>query len=239
MGLYSQRYIFMSNLFSTFDPQSFLSLPLAWTAVILFTFFWPAKFWATPSCSISLINRAFLALKNEFITALGQWSHKSFSLLSLRILAFLVINNFLGLFPYIFTASRHLTFTLAIALPLWLGHIVIAWIKLPQRILAHLVPMGTPPVLIPFMVLIEITRSIIRPLTLSVRLAANIIAGHLLLTLLSQGAPVASFPVLCCCLTAVILLATLESAVALIQAYVFRVLRTLYLQEVNSPKITS
>ena len=91
----------------------------------------------------------------------------------------------------------------------------------------------------PFIVLIEITRNVIRPLTLSVRLAANIIAGHLLLTLLSQGAPSTSYALLVLILRAVILLATLESAVALIQAYVFRVLSTLYLQEVNSPSLNN
>jgi len=52
--------------------------------------------------------------------------------------------------------------------------------------LAHLVPIGTPPILIPFIVLIELIRTIIRPLTLAVRLTANIIAGHLLLVLLSS-----------------------------------------------------
>ncbi|WP_414887680.1 F0F1 ATP synthase subunit A, partial [Sphingomonas sp. Leaf339] len=55
--------------------------------------------------------------------------------------------------------------------------------------LAHLVPQGTPPVLIPFIVCIETIRNIIRPLTLAVRLSANIIAGHLLLTLLGNTGP--------------------------------------------------
>ena len=91
----------------------------------------------------------------------------------------------------------------------------------------------------PFIVLIEITRNVIRPLTLSVRLAANIIAGHLLLTLLSQGAPTVPLALLLVILSTVVLLATLESAVALIQAYVFSVLRTLYLQEVNNPALSA
>ena len=160
-------------------------------------------------------------------------------LISVGLLIFLVFNNFLGLFPYLFTASRHLSFTLAIALPLWLGHIIKAWLFLPQRILAHLVPLGTPPVLIPFIVLIELIRRVIRPLTLSVRLAANIIAGHLLLTLLRQGAPNSGYLVLYLIISAVVVLASLESAVALIQSYVFRVLITLYLQEVNSPTLNN
>lgn len=103
--------------------------------------------------------------------------------------------------------------------------------------LAHLVPLGTPYVLMPFMVLIESVRNIIRPLTLSVRLAANIVAGHLLLTLLrSQCAP-ARLLLISPLILSLILLGVLESAVALIQGYVFRVLRTLYVNEVNSPHL--
>lgn len=107
----------------------------------------------------------------------------------------------------------------------------------PQNILAHLVPLGTPNALIPFMVIIEIVRSIIRPLTLRVRLAANIIAGHLLLTLLGNQGPLANSAVLPLILTALIALAVLECAVAIIQAYVFRVLSTLYVEEVNSAEL--
>ena len=102
--------------------------------------------------------------------------------------------------------------------------------------LAHLVPLGTPTALMAFMVLIELIRNIIRPLTLSVRLAANIIAGHLLLNLLGSQAPSSSYLILSGVIIAIILLGVLELGVALIQAYVFSVLRTLYFNEVNNRK---
>jgi len=98
--------------------------------------------------------------------------------------------------------------------------------------LAHLVPLGTPPVLIPFMVLIETVSNVIRPGTLAVRLAANMIAGHLLLVLLGNQGPSLSFSLLRILLVTQILLLTLESAVAIIQSYVFAVLATLYSREV-------
>lgn len=161
------------------------------------------------------------------------------NLICLRLFIFIAINNAMGLFPYIFTSPSHLTFTISLALPLWLGHILLARLKTPNSVLAHLVPIGTPYPLIPFIVLIELTRSIIRPLTLSVRLAANIVAGHLLLTLLRANAPNLNIFILSIVILSLIALCVLESAVALIQAYVFRVLRTLYLNEVNSPKISS
>jgi F-type H+-transporting ATPase subunit a len=92
---------------------------------------------------------------------------------------------------------------------------------------------GTPYVLIPFIVLIELVSNVIRPITLSVRLAANLVAGHLLMTLVSSpivNSNIISIIILLSCLY---LLIILESAVAFIQAYVFSILRTLYLAEVN------
>ena len=91
--------------------------------------------------------------------------------------------------------------------------------------------MGTPTPLIPVIVMIETVRSIIRPLTLAVRLAANIIAGHLLLALLGgQGRPNIR-RTLSLLIVALVLLLTLECAVACIQSYVFTILRSLYLRE--------
>ena len=83
------------------------------------------------------------------------------------------------------------------------------------------------------MVLIETIRNVIRPGTLAVRLAANIIAGHLLLTLLGRTGPSLSMSLVTLLLISQILLLTLEAAVAVIQSYVFAVLRTLYAREVN------
>lgn len=94
-------------------------------------------------------------------------------------------------------------------------------------------PQGTPTILIPFIVLIETIRNIIRPGTLAVRLAANIIAGHLLLTLLGNTGPNLTLVILNILLFTQILLLLLESAVSIIQSYVFAVLRTLYSSEVN------
>jgi len=96
------------------------------------------------------------------------------------------------------------------------------------------VPQRTPTALIPFIVLIESIRNVIRPITLSVRLIANIVAGHLLITLLgNQTAAAANFILLGLLITQIILL-TLERAVAIIQSYVFAVLTTLYSREVTS-----
>jgi len=98
---------------------------------------------------------------------------------------------------------------------------------------AHLIPQGTPPILIPFIVLIETVRNVIRPGTLAVRLSANIIAGHLLITLLGNQTATSHSFILITLIGVQIILLTLESAVTLIQSYVFAVLRTLYSSEVT------
>lgn len=84
----------------------------------------------------------------------------------------------------------------------------------------------------PFIVCIERIRNIIRPGTLAIRLSANIIAGHLLLTLLGSTGPSLSLTLLNLLIFAQIILLILESAVSIIQSYVFTVLRTLYSREV-------
>lgn len=111
-------------------------------------------------------------------------------------------------------------------------------IKVYNPILAHLVPLSTPSFLVPFIVVVEIISRIIRPLTLAVRLAANIIAGHLLIALLggiTSGPSRALFFII----MGLVALFLLELAVSLIQAYVFRVLSTLFINEVNLPQINS
>jgi F-type H+-transporting ATPase subunit a len=94
------------------------------------------------------------------------------------------------------------------------------------------VPQGTPSVLIPFIVIIETIRNVIRPGTLAIRLSANIIAGHLLLTLLGNTGNSLSSSLLAILILTQLLLLSLESAVAIIQSYVFTILRTLYSREI-------
>lgn len=99
--------------------------------------------------------------------------------------------------------------------------------------IAHFVPKRTPGPLIPFLVIIEIVRSVIRPITLSVRLAANIVAGHILICLLTT--PMRALGIVPLIISSLILfiIITLELAVAVIQAYVFMTLSSLYFSESN------
>lgn len=97
---------------------------------------------------------------------------------------------------------------------------------------AHLVPLGCPVILIPFIVVIERIRLVIRPLTLSIRLTANMIAGHIIMALISMGS-INRGTVLLSSIASEVLVTMLEIGVAVIQPYVFFILLSLYSQEVS------
>nr|YP_010248508.1 ATP synthase F0 subunit 6 [Turanogryllus eous]QTK22272.1 ATP synthase F0 subunit 6 [Turanogryllus eous] len=226
----------MTNLFSSFDPTSnILSIPMNWSSTILGLMILPLSFWLIPNRSSLMWNILTNKLYNEFKTLLIGNKNLGSSFMFISLFSLILFNNFLGLFPYIFTSSSHLSFTLSLALPLWLSFMIYGWINNTQHMFAHLVPQGTPPILMPFMVCIETISNIIRPMTLAVRLAANMIAGHLLLTLLGNTGPMilGSFILIQILISSQILLLILELAVSIIQSYVFAVLTTLYSSEVN------
>nr|AND96358.1 ATP synthase F0 subunit 6 [Bubas bubalus] len=223
----------MTNLFSSFDPGTYMNSSLNWISTLLGLFFIPTMFWLIPSRYNFLWNKIILILHNEFKILIGNNSIKGSTLIFISIFSMIMYNNFLGLFPYIFTSSSHLIFTLTLALPLWLSFMIYGWINHTMHMFAHLVPQGTPPILMPFMVCIETISNIIRPGTLAVRLAANMIAGHLLLTLLGNTGSMLNIMMINLLIIVQLLLLLLESAVSIIQSYVFAVLSTLYSSEVN------
>nr|YP_009689634.1 ATP synthase F0 subunit 6 [Mansonia amazonensis]QEE94337.1 ATP synthase F0 subunit 6 [Mansonia amazonensis] len=224
----------MTNLFSVFDPSTTIfNLSLNWLSTFLGILIIPSCYWLMPNRFQFIWNNILLTLHKEFKTLLGVNGHNGSTLIFISLFSLILFNNFLGLFPYIFTSTSHLTLTLTLALPLWLSFMLYGWICHTQHMFAHLVPQGTPAVLMPFMVCIETISNVIRPGTLAVRLTANMIAGHLLMTLLGNTGPLASNFILYLILIVQIALLLLESAVAIIQSYVFAVLSTLYSSEVN------
>nr|ART85749.1 ATP synthase F0 subunit 6 [Parnassius choui] len=224
----------MSNLFSIFDPSTNLfNLPLNWISTFIGLMFIPYSFWLIPNRYHIFWNFITNKLHNEFKMLLGINSFNGSTFIFISLFTFILFNNFLGLFPYIFTSTSHLTISLSISLSLWISFMLYGWINNYQHMFIHMIPQGTPSILMPFMVLIETISNIIRPGTLAVRLTANMIAGHLLLTLLSSTSSNLSFFMLFILIFMQILLLILESAVAIIQSYVISILSTLYSSEVN------
>nr|YP_010166998.1 ATP synthase F0 subunit 6 [Arctia plantaginis]QRW36440.1 ATP synthase F0 subunit 6 [Arctia plantaginis] len=224
----------MSNLFSIFDPSTnLMNISLNWISTILGILFIPYSFWLIPNRHYYFWNFILQKLHNEFKTLLKNNYFQGSTFIFISMFSFILFNNFLGLFPYIFTSTSHLTLSLSISLPLWLSFMIYGWINNSQHMFIHMIPQGTPPILMPFMVLIETISNIIRPGTLAVRLTANMIAGHLLMTLLSGTGPNMNYYMIMMLIFIQIFLLILESAVAIIQSYVIAILSTLYSSEVN------
>nr|YP_010248698.1 ATP synthase F0 subunit 6 [Hydropsyche fryeri]QTT57956.1 ATP synthase F0 subunit 6 [Hydropsyche fryeri] len=223
----------MNNLFSTFDPSSMLNLNLNWISSMIIFIFFPLNFWLIPNRMIMFYNLIYKFINLEINNLLKLKSFKGNSIFFLSIFFMMFFNNFMGLFPYIFTSTSHLIFNLSFSLPIWLTLMFFGWLNKTQNMFSHLIPNGTPIILMPFMVLIETISNMIRPGTLAVRLTANMIAGHLLITLLSSNGVNLSSIFISILIITEILLFTLEISVSIIQTYVFTILSTLYMSEIH------
>lgn len=225
----------ITNLFSVFDPSTtIINLSLNWLRTFLVLLLIPSIYWLSPSSTNLIWNTIINKLHEEFKTLIGSSTiNLGNSLIFISLFSLILFNNVLGLFPYIFTRTRHIVITLSLSLPLWIAFIIYGWLNHNKHIFRHLIPQGTPAILIPFIVYIELIRNVIRPGTLAIRLSANIIAGHLLLTLLGNTGRSISILILNILIITQILLLTLEAAVAFIQSYVFAILVTLYSTETN------
>ncbi|AWC25122.1 F0F1 ATP synthase subunit A [Aminobacter sp. P9b] len=154
---------------------------------------------------------------------------------------FVLVANLIGLFPYFFTVTSHLIVTFALALLVIGTVIVYGFMKHGFGFLKLFVPQGVPGILVPLVVLIEVISFLSRPISLSVRLFANMLAGHITLkvfagfvtSLSAFGAVGVVGSILPLFMTVAI--TGLEVLVAFLQAYVFAVLTCMYLNDALHP----
>nr|ATD53067.1 ATP synthase F0 subunit 6 [Paphnutius ruficeps]ATV98860.1 ATP synthase F0 subunit 6 [Paphnutius sp. EMHAU-15062703] len=220
----------MTNLFSVFDPSTGI-MSLNWVSTFIGLLLMPLMFWVLPSrfhVFNLMINKK---LYDELKVLMGNF-YMGNSLMFISLFLFILFNNVLGLIPYVFTSSSHLIFTLSMALPIWISLMLYGWLIKTNKMFYHLIPIGTPYVLMPFMVCIETVSNLIRPGSLAVRLTANMIAGHLLMTLLGNMMINVNMVLILFFVLIQVVLLMFEMAVSIIQAYVFTVLGTLYSSEV-------
>nr|YP_010535601.1 ATP synthase F0 subunit 6 [Alectorobius mimon]UYB78448.1 ATP synthase F0 subunit 6 [Alectorobius mimon] len=221
----------MTNLFSIFDPSSSSSLSFNWISTLMILILTPYSYWIIPS----RIHFSWFLMSKYLIQELNSLfskKKKKFIFIYIIMFWFILSNNFMGLFPYIFTSTSHINLTTFLAIPSWLALMLFGWINQTNYMFSHLVPNGTPMPLSMFMVIIETISNLIRPITLAIRLSANMISGHLLLCLLSNI--MENIPEIFILITPfMIILLSLEMAVAMIQSYVFITLSSLYLNELN------
>jgi F-type H+-transporting ATPase subunit a len=226
----------ITNLFSTFDPSSSI-LRIGRNVSIIIVVIRLTRIKKTQAGASIVIKYVLSTIKKETGYLLEQKKGNS-KIVSIVIWS-IVSLNLISLFPHTFAVTAHPFFTLNLALGIWVPLMILSISSFPKGTITHLVPQGTPVPLINFMVLIELVRNLIRPITLFVRLTANIIAGHLLISLIGnfflsldpkRQIITSSLPRA---------LTLLETAVSCIQAYVFATLVTLYAAEIHyDPKIS-
>nr|YP_010954580.1 ATP synthase F0 subunit 6 [Fluvitrygon signifer]WMW14042.1 ATP synthase F0 subunit 6 [Fluvitrygon signifer] len=221
------------NFFDQFMSPTLLGIPLIALAIVSPWFILPSpKRWLNNrliTVQMWFINR----FTYQLMQPLNLGGHKWATMLT-ALMLFLITMNLLGLFPYTFTPTTQLSLNMALALPLWLTTVLIGLFNQPTVALSHFLPEGTPTLLIPILIIIETISLFIRPLALGVRLTANLTAGHLLMQLIATAAfmLLTTLPSIATLTSLILLLLTiLEIAVAMIQAYVFVLLLSLYLQE--------
>nr|YP_009236467.1 ATP synthase F0 subunit 6 [Scolopsis vosmeri]AMH85778.1 ATP synthase F0 subunit 6 [Scolopsis vosmeri] len=222
------------SFFDQFMSPTYMGVPLMALALVL-----PWVMYPTPTSRwldnrlITLQNWGICQFTRQIFVPMNPEGHK-WALMLTSLMVFLLSLNMLGLLPYTFTPTTQLSLNMGIAVVLWLATVLIGLRNQPTHALGHLLPEGTPTPLIPILIIIETISLFIRPLALGVRLTANLTAGHLLIQLIATAAFVLAsmMPIMSLLtMTLLFLLTLLEVAVAMIQAYVFVLLISLYLQE--------
>nr|YP_010274783.1 ATP synthase F0 subunit 6 [Iheyomytilidicola lauensis]UJV31457.1 ATP synthase F0 subunit 6 [Iheyomytilidicola lauensis] len=221
------------DVFSSMDPGllllSLMYLMLPILLIPLYSLMLLLKWNPNPTYMFSLLNTMKI-MTSQSARTMGK-NISSFSNIINILFIILITMNLLGILPYVFSMTSQLTITLPLALTLWLS-IVLSSIHQNQKLVfAHFLPSGAPMWLNPFLILIEFISYIVRPLTLAVRITANISTGHVVLSMM--GSYNASFFFSSMVLMFLVTLIQtgyilFEMAIALIQAYIFSLLLTLF-----------
>ena len=225
------------DIFSSFDDnnQVFISLYfLIWTFSLVVVLIFSSRYWITSPRWVMIIHTFKDTISSQVFRSFGL-NLGGFMNVITGLFLFLIFLNLSGLIPYVFSPTRHLAVSLSLGLPLWISLLVSGVFFRPSSVVAGLLPMGAPAPLNPFLVLIETVSIIVRPITLSVRLMANISAGHIVLTLVGNymttrvlTAGIFSSILL---VSIQVLYSVFEFGIGVIQAYIFCLLITLYSDE--------
>nr|YP_009945139.1 ATP synthase F0 subunit 6 [Nomia chalybeata]QOE17503.1 ATP synthase subunit 6 [Nomia chalybeata] len=221
----------MTNMFSIFDPSTSNNLSLNWMIMIwpIIIFNW--MYWLIPSRFSMLWIKLLNFIYNEFKILTKKNNYYNL-IMFISMFLFILNINMISLMPYIFTPTSHMNFNLSMALSMWISLMLFGWILNTNFMFMHLVPMNTPMMLMSFMVIIESISIMIRPWTLSIRLSANMLSGHLLLSLLGSSMQ-NNLLIIPMMIIIQNMLMLLEMSVAFIQSYVFSILSLLYFNEIK------
>ncbi|MBM3523836.1 MAG: F0F1 ATP synthase subunit A, partial [Alphaproteobacteria bacterium] len=178
----------------------------------------------------SIAEMAYEFIANMLKENVGDAGHKYFPFV-FSLFMFILFSNLIGMIPFTFTVTSHIIVTFALAFVVFIGVTAIGFARHGLGFLKFFVPSGVPAALLPLLVLIEVISYLIRPISLSVRLFANMMAGHTMLKVFAGF--VVSLGILggWAPLAFVVALTGLEIGIAFLQAYVFTVLTCLYLND--------
>ncbi len=154
--------------------------------------------------------------------------------LKFTLFLFILLGNLLGMTLYSFTITSHAVITFGLAFSFFIGIVIIGIVTQKIKFLNTFIPSGSPAALLPFMIVIEIISYLSRPVSLALRLFANMMSGHTLLAILANFSLVISkknlligaIPFLL-----IVVIIGLEAMIAVLQAYVFTVLLCMYLND--------
>ena len=200
----------------------------------------PARRLIVPDRMQSVAEIAYEFVADTIRNTIGEGGMRFFPLV-FSLFMFLLVSNIIGLIPYNFTVASHIIITLALALLVFLTVLVYGFWKNGLHFFNLFVPKGIPIIVLPLIVFIEVLSFLSRPVSHSVRLFANMLAGHITLkvfagfvtlmgTLGIAGWIGASLP-----LALTVVLTALELLVAFLQAYVFTILTCIYLNDALHP----
>ena len=174
-------------------------------------------------------------LSYEFIAGLlrdtvGAEGRKYFPIV-FTLFMFVLLGNLLGMVPYSFTFTSHIVVTFAMAIVIFIFVTILGFVKHGMHFFSFFAPPGTPVVMLPLLVPIEIISYLSRPISLSVRLFANMLAGHTLIKVIAGFIPALGVIFGVLPLALVVALTGLEILIAFLQAYVFAILTCLYIND--------
>nr|WAQ70619.1 ATP synthase F0 subunit 6 [Histiotus montanus] len=221
------------NLFASFITPTMMGLPVVVLVVMFPSILFPSKMRLINNRLVA-VQRWLIHLTTKQMMTIHSKKGQTWALMLMSLIMFIGSTNLVGLLPYSFTPTTQLSMNLGMAIPLWAGTVVLGFRHKTKASLAHFLPQGTPLPLIPMLVIIETISLLIQPMALAVRLTANITAGHLLIHLIGSATLALmdiNMTVAFITFIILVLLTMLEFAVALIQAYVFTLLVSLYLHD--------
>jgi F-type H+-transporting ATPase subunit a len=191
-----------------------------------------------PTMLQTLVEYIYKFIYGMIIQQAGKGGQRFFAILFTTFF-YVLFSNLLGLIPYGFTTTSHIMITLSLAFMFNFGFILLGFNLHGLKFLNLFVPSGAPKALLPLIIVIEIVSYLIRTVSLSVRLFANMLAGHTLLYIMSSFvmAFINSGYLILAALPFIIILAVyvLELGIAFIQAYVFIILLVIYLNDALHP----